>query len=189
MKKYDITEDEVIEISDDDTYQFYKEVYENNPTTKKENLKRKKTKYIQVLKQIRALIADETDLIANLANICAALKYGMNGFFWVGFYFVKGGDLVLGPYQGPPACTRIKIPQGVCGACAQKKETIIVPDVDKFPGHIACSSHSKSEIVVPLIEDGKVWGVLDVDSDEYDKFDEVDKKYLEEICGIVAKSP
>ena len=145
----------------------------------------KPERYQQLIPKIRALIEDESDLTANLANICAALKYSMDGFFWIGFYFVKGGDLVLGPFQGPVACTRIKIPQGVCGSCVEKKETIIVPDVDQFPGHIACSSLSKSEIVVPLFKDGKVWGVLDVDSDEYDKFDEVDKKYLEEICGIV----
>lgn len=146
-------------------------------------------RYEQLIPQIKALIADEPDLTANLANICAAIKHSMDGFFWVGFYFVKGGDLVLGPFQGPVACTRIKIPQGVCGACAEKKETIIVPDVDKFPGHIVCSSLSKSEIVVPLVKDGEVWGVLDADSDEYDKFDEDDKKYLEEICDIIAASP
>ncbi|CAG0969432.1 partial L-methionine (R)-S-oxide reductase, partial [Anaerolineae bacterium] len=149
----------------------------------------KSERYEQLIPQIKALIADETDMIANLANICATIKYSMEGFFWVGFYFVKGGDLVLGPFQGPVACTRIKIPQGVCGACVEKKETIIVPDVDKFPGHIACSSMSKSEIVIPLIKDGEVWAVLDADSDEYDKFDEVDKKNLDEICGIIATSP
>ncbi len=132
---------------------------------------------------MKALIADETDTIANLANICAVLKYGMEGFFWVGFYFIKGNELVLGPYQGPVACTRIQLTKGVCGAAATQKETIIVPDVDKFPGHIACSSLSKSEIVIPLFNGDKVIGVLDIDSDSLNMFDEVDKRYLEEICG------
>lgn len=150
-----------------------------------ENNLTKAGRYEQLIPQIKALFADETDLIANLANVCAALKYSMDGFFWVGFYFVKGSELILGPFQGPVACTRIKIPQGVCGACAEKKETIIVEDVNKFPGHIACSSRSKSEIVVPIFKDGDVFGVLDVDSDEYDKFDETDKKYLEELCRII----
>lgn len=145
----------------------------------------KEEQYKQLLPQVKALIQDETDTIANLANICGALKYGMEGFFWVGFYFVKGNELVLGPYQGPVACTRIQIPNGVCGAAVEKKETIIVPDVDKFPGHIACSSLSKSEIVIPLFSGDKVAGVLDVDSDSLNMFDEVDKKYLEELCGLI----
>lgn len=142
-------------------------------------------RYKQLLPQIKALIEDETDTVANLANICAVLKYGMEGFFWVGFYFVKGNELVLGPYQGPIACTRIQLTKGVCGSAVTRKETIIVPDVDKFPGHIACSSHSKSEIVIPLFNRDDVVGVLDIDSDSYDMFDETDKKYLEELCVMI----
>lgn len=145
----------------------------------------KAERYEQLLPQIKALIADETDIVANLSNICAVLKYNMPGFFWVGFYIVKGGELVLGPYQGPLACTRIQLGKGVCGTAAQRRETIIVPDVDKFPGHIACSSLSKSEIVIPLFNDDNVAGVLDVDSDSLNMFDEVDKKYLEELCNLV----
>jgi GAF domain-containing protein len=142
----------------------------------------KEERYEQLLPQIKALIADETDIIANLSNICAVLKYNMPGFFWIGFYSIKEGELVLGPYQGPLACTRIQLGKGVCGAAASKKETIIVPDVDKFPGHIACSSLSKSEIVIPLFNGDEVVGVLDIDSDSLNMFDETDKKYLEELC-------
>jgi len=145
----------------------------------------KAERYEQLLPQIKALIADETDVIANLSNICAVLKYNMTGFFWVGFYTIKNGELVLGPYQGPPACTRIQMGKGVCGAAALRRETIIVPDVDKFPGHIACSSLSTSEIVIPLYNGDDVVGVLDVDSDSLNMFDEIDKKYLEELCGWV----
>ncbi|NOS85574.1 MAG: GAF domain-containing protein [Ignavibacteria bacterium] len=146
----------------------------------------KAERYEQLLPQIKALIADETDVIANLSNICAVLKYNMPGFFWVGFYTIKNGELVLGPYQGPLACTRIQMGKGVCGAAALRRETIIVPDVDKFPGHIACSSLSRSEIVIPLFNGDNVAGVLDVDSDSLNMFDEVDKKYLEELCGWVS---
>jgi len=145
----------------------------------------KAERYEQLLPQIKALIADETDTVANLANICAVLKYNMPGFFWVGFYTIKNGELVLGPYQGPVACTRIQLGKGVCGAAALRRETIVVPDVDKFPGHIACSSLSKSEIVIPLYNGDDVVGVLDVDSDSLNMFDEIDKKYLEELCGWV----
>ena len=145
----------------------------------------KAERYEQLLPQIKALISDETDTVANLANICAVLKYNMTGFFWVGFYTIKNGELVLGPYQGPVACTRIQLGKGVCGAAALRRETIIVPDVDKFPGHIACSSLSRSEIVIPLYNGDDVVGVLDVDSDELNMFDEIDKKYLEELCGWV----
>lgn len=145
----------------------------------------KAERYEQLLPQIKALIADETDTVANLANICAVLKYNMPGFFWVGFYTIKNGELVLGPYQGPVACTRIQLGKGVCGAAALRRETIVVPDVDKFPGHIACSSLSKSEIVIPLYNGDDLVGVLDVDSDELNMFDEIDKKYLEELCGWV----
>ncbi len=145
----------------------------------------KEERYIQLLPQIKALIEDETDTIANLANICAVLKYSMTGFFWVGFYTIKGNELVLGPYQGPVACTRIQLTKGVCGAAVSRKETIIVPDVDKFSGHIACSSLSNSEIVIPLFNGNDVVGVLDVDSDSLNMFDETDKKYLEELCGMI----
>ena len=120
----------------------------------------------------------ETDLIANLANTCACLKEQFN-WLWVGFYIVKNGELVLGPFQGPLACTRIKKEKGVCGTSWAKKETLIVPDVNAFAGHIACSSLSLSEIVVPVIRNGEVVAVLDVDSKRYNEFDEVDKKYLE----------
>lgn len=140
----------------------------------------KREKYESLIPQIKALVQDEEDLIANLANIASALKYGMN-FFWVGFYLVKNNQLVLGPFQGPIACTRIAKGKGVCGKAWEDAETIIVPNVDEFPGHIACSSDSKSEIVVPYFKDGKVSMVLDVDSDSLNTFDEVDKEYLERI--------
>ncbi|HMX38442.1 MAG TPA: GAF domain-containing protein, partial [Ferruginibacter sp.] len=126
----------------------------------------------------------EPDLIANLANITAALKEQF-GWLWVGFYLVRGEELVLGPFQGPVACTRIKKGRGVCGTSWQKAQTLIVPDVEKFPGHIACSSLSRSEIVVPVIRNGEVAAVLDVDSELLDQFNETDKKYLEEIVGLV----
>jgi GAF domain-containing protein len=145
----------------------------------------KEERYKQLLPQIKSLVADETDVVANMANICAVLKYNMPGFFWVGFYIVEENDLVVGPYQGPLACTRIQIPNGVCGAAARQAETIIVPEVNKFPGHIACSSLSKSEIVVPIVRNGKVFGVLDVDSESPGMFDEIDEKYLGEICGMI----
>jgi len=150
----------------------------------------KEEQYQTLLPQIKALIEGEPDLVANLANICAALKEQF-GWLWVGFYLVKPfeytqGDmeLVLGPFQGPVACTRIRRGRGVCGTAWEQAITIIVPDVEKFPGHIACSSLSKSEIVVPLINNG-VFGVLDVDSVLLDDFDETDKKYLEEIVGWI----
>ena len=144
----------------------------------------KQTQYESLIPQIKALIEGEPDLVANLANIAGALKEQF-GWFWVGFYSVKGDQLVLGPFQGPVACTRISKGRGVCGSCWAKAETLIVPDVEKFPGHIACSSLSKSEIVVPLIKDGVVWGVLDVDSEHPDHFDETDKSYLEKITGLI----
>ncbi len=140
----------------------------------------KAEQYQSLIPQIKALIEGEPDLIANLANIAGALKEQF-GWFWVGFYLVKGDQLVLGPFQGPVACTRINKGRGVCGSSWAKAETLIVPDVEKFPGHIACSSLSKSEIVVPLIKDGVVWGVLDVDSELLEQFDETDKEFLEEI--------
>ena len=149
----------------------------------------KEEQYQTLLPQIKALIEGEPDLIANLANICAALKEQF-GWLWVGFYIVKpfgspDSELVLAPFQGPVASTRIKKGRGVCGAAWQKAETLIVPDVEKFPGHIACSSLSRSEIVVPLISDGKVFGVLDVDNVLLNNFDETDKKYLEEIVSWI----
>lgn len=143
----------------------------------------KEEKYRALLPQIKGLLADEDDLIANLANVCAALKETF-GFFWVGFYLVKGDELVLGPFQGPVACTRIRRGRGVCGTAWAEAGTLVVPDVDVFPGHIACSSRSRSEIVVPLVRaEGSVWGVLDIDSDELNSFDETDVRYLEEVCG------
>ncbi len=141
----------------------------------------KEEKYKAILPQIFALIEHEDDLIANLANVSAVLKETFN-FFWVGFYLVKKDELVLGPFQGSLACTRIAFGKGVCGAAWKQKETILVPDVDLFPGHIACSSLSRSEIVVPISKIGEIVAVLDVDSDKENDFDLIDKKYLEELC-------
>lgn len=144
----------------------------------------KQERYESLVPQIKALIDGEPDLIANLANVVAALKEQF-GWFWVGFYLVKGDELVLGPFQGPVACTRIRYGKGVCGSSWEQKQTLIVPDVEQFPGHIACSSLSKSEIVVPVIREGKVIGVLDVDSAALDEFDTTDQQYLEEIVGAI----
>ena len=145
----------------------------------------KEEKYKELIPQIKALLEGEKDLTANLANICAALKYTMN-FFWVGFYLVKEEQLVLGPFQGPVACTRINKGKGVCGTSWEKGETLIVPDVDEFPGHIACSSLSKSEIVLPLFNvANNVVGVLDVDSDELNSFDKTDEVYLKQILALL----
>lgn len=145
----------------------------------------KEENYQLLLPQLRALVDGETDFVANCANIAAALRQTF-GFFWVGFYFVKSEEeLVLGPFQGDIACTRIKLGKGVCGAAWEQKTTIVVEDVDAFPGHIACSSFSKSEIVVPIIKNGTVYGVLDVDSDRYSDFDELDKIYLEKVALLV----
>src|SRR6476469_7469537 len=140
----------------------------------------KEEQYKALLPQIKALVEGEEDLVANLANITGALKEQFN-WLWVGFYLVKKDELVLGPFQGPIACTRIQKGRGVCGTSWAKAETLIVPDVEKFPGHIACNSLSRSEIVVPIIRNNKVIGVLDVDSKEPGHFDEIDKKYLEKI--------
>jgi GAF domain-containing protein len=138
--------------------------------------------YAEIAPQISALIEGETDLVANLANTAAVLKEALD-FFWVGFYLAKGGELVLGPFQGPLACTRIAFGRGVCGHCFTTRETVIVPDVDAFPGHIACSSAARSEIVVPLFDSsGEIVGVLDVDSEELDDFSEIDRRGLEEIA-------
>jgi GAF domain-containing protein len=144
----------------------------------------KAEKYQSLLPQIEGLVTGERDVTANLANVAAALKQAMN-FFWVGFYLVKENQLVLGPFQGPIACTRINFGKGVCGTSWKEGKTIIVPDVDAFPGHIACSSASKSEIVVPGFKDGKVCMVLDVDSDVLNDFDETDQVYLEQLMKIV----
>jgi len=140
----------------------------------------KSENYKTILPQIRALIDGEEDIIANLANIVAALKEQF-GWLWVGFYLVKKDELVLGPFQGPVACTRIRKGKGVCGTSWEKAKTIIVPDVEAFPGHIACSSLSKSEIVIPIIRKGQVVAVLDVDSEQLDQFDETDQLYLEQL--------
>ncbi|MBV6645718.1 MAG: GAF domain-containing protein [Cyclobacteriaceae bacterium] len=144
----------------------------------------KEERYKSLLPQIESLVAGEEDLIANLANIASALKYGMQ-FFWVGFYLVKDNSLVLGPFQGPIACTRIAKGKGVCGKSWEDKNVLLVPDVDQFPGHIACNSESKSEIVVPLVRDGEVVLVLDVDSDQLNSFDEVDQRYLERLLEMI----
>lgn len=146
----------------------------------------KEQQYELLTKQIYALLDGETDRIANMANVAAALKEQFS-FWWVGFYVVKGEQLVLGPFQGPVACTRIDYGKGVCGSAWQRQETLIVPDVDTFPGHIACSSLSKSEIVVPILVDGKCIAVLDVDSEHLDHFDSIDQQYLEKICTFIAK--
>jgi L-methionine (R)-S-oxide reductase len=145
----------------------------------------RKTIYEEMAPQIEALLAGETDVTANLANAAAALKEAF-GFFWVGFYLKKEGQLVLGPFQGPVACTRIDFDKGVCGHCYTTKQTVIVPNVDEFPGHIACSSASKSEIVLPLFDaTGEVFGVLDVDSDRLDDFSETDAEGLGRIVKII----
>ncbi len=140
--------------------------------------------YDTIIPQIKALIEGEPDLIANLANIAAALKEQF-GWFWVGFYLVKNNDLVLGPFQGPVACTRIQKGRGVCGSSWQQAQTLIVPDVRKFAGHIACSSLSLSEIVIPITRNNEVIGVLDVDSEKLAAFDETDKKFLQEIVAEI----
>ena len=144
----------------------------------------KQEQYQSLIPQIEALLYDENDLVANQANICAALKEQFR-WFWIGFYMVKGGELVLAPFQGPIACTRIAKGKGVCGAAWEQGKTLIVPDVDAFPGHIACSSLSRSEIVIPVYHNNEVIGVLDVDSEELDQFDEIDAKYLEQIVKLL----
>jgi len=144
----------------------------------------KAEQYQSLMPQIKGLMDGEPDLIANLANIVAALKEQF-GWLWVGFYIVKKDELVLAPFQGPVACTRIRKGRGVCGSSWANAETLIVPDVEKFPGHIACSSLSRSEIVVPVIRNNEVVAVLDVDSEEYDQFDSTDQKYLEQIVSLI----
>ena len=146
----------------------------------------KAEKYASLLPQIEALVAGERDFVANLANITAALKQTMN-FFWVGFYLVKDNELVLGPFQGPIACTRIALGKGVCGTSWKEQRVILVPNVDEFPGHIACSSDSKSEIVLPAMKNGKVSLVLDVDSDRLDDFDSTDEIWLSKLMRVVER--
>ena len=148
--------------------------------------KAKDEQYQSLIPQIKGLLTGEDDLIANLANTCAALKEQFN-WFWVGFYLVKGEELVLGPFQGPVACTRIARGKGVCGASWDREEIIIVPNVAEFPGHIACATASKSEIVLPLIINGQIIGVLDVDSEHLGHFDEIDSEYLKEIVQLLNK--
>ena len=144
----------------------------------------KEEKYQSIIPQIKALVEGEDDLIANLANFCAALKEQF-GWFWVGFYLVKNDELVLGPFQGPVACTRIKKGKGVCGASWQREEVLVVPNVDEFPGHIACASASKSEIVLPFYLNNQIVGVLDVDSEYLSHFDDIDAIYLKEILSLI----
>ncbi len=143
-------------------------------------------RYAELLPQIEAVIAPETDLIANLANVAAMLKEGL-GFLWIGFYRRIGDELVLGPFQGPLACTRIALDRGVCGAAATRQETLIVPNVHEFPGHIACSSHSQAEIVLPLVIEGRTELLLDIDSDQLDDFSEVDRVALEQVMAGLAR--
>jgi GAF domain-containing protein len=146
--------------------------------------KTREEKYASLLPQIRALTDGEADLIANAANIMGAIKEAMD-FLWVGCYFVKGNELVLGPFQGPVACTRIGFGKGVCGTCWQRQEAILVKNVDEFPGHIACSTESKSEITMPVFKEGKVFMVLDIDSRHLADFDTTDKNFLQQIALLI----
>ena len=136
--------------------------------------------YSLLEKQVSAMVEDESDAVANMANVAALIHHSLK-FWWTGFYRVDGNQLVLGPFQGPVACTRIPFRRGVCGSARKAGETIVVPDVDQFPGHIACSSASRSEIVVPVRKDGEIWGVLDIDSAELNTFDDTDRIWLEKI--------
>ena len=144
--------------------------------------------YQSLLQATRALLAAETDPIANAANTAALLFNTLPGLNWAGFYILHGDTLVLGPFQGKPACVRIAIGKGVCGSAAQKQETLVVKDVHAFPGHIACDAASNSEIVVPLIKNGKLWGVLDIDSPLLARFDDTDRRFLEELAGLFTQS-
>jgi GAF domain-containing protein len=144
----------------------------------------KTEKYENLYKQLESLLEGETDQIANMANM-AALTHESFGFWWTGFYIVKGEELVLGPFQGPIACTRIPYGKGVCGTAWQRRSTIVVPDVEEFPGHIACSSLSRSEIVVPIFSNNSVYAVLDIDSKELATFDDTDKEWLEKIVELL----
>lgn len=144
----------------------------------------KEEQYQALLPQVEGLLSGETDLVANMANVAAALKEQFN-FLWVGFYIVKENELVLAPFQGPVACTRITKGRGVCGTSWAENKILIVPDVEKFPGHIACSSLSKSEIVIPIVKGETVIGVMDVDQADYDYFDEIDSQYLQQIVQLI----
>ena len=144
-------------------------------------------RYRLLVSQLKVLLSKEDNLISNLSNSTAAIKDTFEKVSWVGFYLFDGQKLYLGPFQGKVACTNIEIGKGVCGTSAEKRETIIVSDVDKFPGHIACDSNSKSEIVIPLIKDDRLLGVLDLDSHDYNSFDKTDKEYLEEICKFLCE--
>ena len=144
----------------------------------------KTERYQNLYKQLESLVSGENDQIANMANM-AAMIHETFGFWWTGFYIVKGEQLVLGPFQGPVACTRIPYGKGVCGTSWQRQETIVVPDVEEFPGHIACSSLSRSEIVVPIFSNGSVYAVLDIDSKELATFDDIDKEWLEKIVELL----
>lgn len=143
--------------------------------------------YQLLVKQVKSLLRKEDNLITNLSNFTAALKQTFSKISWVGFYLFDDTKLYLGPFQGKVACTEIQIGSGVCGTSAEKKETLIVPDVDKFPGHIACDVESRSEIVVPILKEDKLFGVLDLDSTDYNSFNETDKKYLEELVNFLSK--
>ena len=144
--------------------------------------------YTQLLPQLKSLLQGETDPVANMANLSAVLYHNLPQINWAGFYVLKGNELVLGPFQGKPACVRLPRGRGVCWAAAEKHQTVIVPDVHAFAGHIACDSASQSEIVVPILKDGEVWGVLDVDAPIKARFDEVDKDFLEQAAGMFATS-
>jgi L-methionine (R)-S-oxide reductase len=144
----------------------------------------RETIYLEVLPQIETLLKGEPDLVANLANVSAILKETF-GFFWIGFYWVRGDELVLGPFQGTLACSRIKKGRGVCGEAWETARTVVVPDVNQFPGHIACSSLSRSEIVVPIVHKNQVVGILDIDSDKLNEFDKTDVRFLEEIAATI----
>ena len=146
----------------------------------------KRDRYQTLIPQLKSLVAGEDDLIANLSNIAAALKQTLD-FFWVGFYLVKGDQLVLGPFQGPVACTRIDFGKGVCGTAWKEKQSLLVPDVEKFPGHIACSSASRSEIVFPALKNKSVFLILDIDSDKLDDFNETDEEALREVIKIIER--
>ena len=147
-------------------------------------MEEKVEKYRLLLKQAQLLVKDETNLIANLSNLSSLIHFTFD-FWWTGFYFVDDKQLVLGPFQGPLACTRIPYGKGVCGTAWAEKRTLVVPDVEQFPGHIACSSESRSEIVVPIFKDGEVWAELDIDSKELNTFDEIDKQWLEQIVEVL----
>jgi GAF domain-containing protein len=144
-------------------------------------------KYKLLIKQLKSLLSKDENLISNLSNLTAALNETFEKISWVGIYFFNGSKLYLGPFQGKVACTQIEIGKGVCGTSAKEQKTVMVPDVNKFPGHIACDSGSKSEIVIPILNDKKLFGVLDLDSYEYSAFNETDKKYLEEICNFLSE--